>query len=219
MGSRSTKGTIWDEVGFFGHTVGMVLKRSTGAAIRWFDETFSVDTDYRSAYFRDKGIKYAKQGRYTHAAEVLEEVVQTNYEDFEAGFHLAFCYLKLDKLQSGINLLSHYYKAGHKDAKVISILGMALIQSEMYEDAVEVLKQGAAENLDNFNIHYRLGMALDHLERYDEALLAFQNAMKLRPEEPRVYRSIGFAMEQLGMRDQAVQLFKRAAQLEEGRRG
>nr|AKL79694.1 MamA [Candidatus Magnetococcus massalia]CRH04726.1 Magnetosome protein MamA, magnetosome associated protein, Tetratricopeptide TPR_2 repeat protein [Candidatus Magnetococcus massalia] len=217
MGSRPTKGTIWDEVGFFGHTVSMVLKRSTSSAIRWFDDTFSVDHDYRSEYFRDKGIKYAKQGRYTHAAEVLEDVVQSNPEDFDAGFHLAFCYLKLEKIQSGVQLLNFFYERGHTEAKVSSILGMALIQSEQYEEAVAVLKSAIADNPDNFNIHYRLGLALDHLERYEEALEAFQGAMKLRPDEPRVYRSIGFAMEQLGMRDQAVQLFKRAAQLEEGR--
>ncbi|MEO5370374.1 MAG: tetratricopeptide repeat protein [Magnetococcus sp. DMHC-1] len=216
MGSGHTQGSFWDEMGFFLDATLRSLQRLNKAAINWYEEAFAIQDAHRARYFREKGIKYARQGRYAQAAKILADIREFLPEDRDLLFHLAFCHLKLEHLAEGMDLLEKLYVEDTRDSKVCSILGMAYIQAREYARAVTVLTDAVALNPDNFNLNYRLGVALDNLERYPEAVEAFQLALKIRPNEPRVYRAMGFALEQMGAREQAVQLFKRATQLEEG---
>ncbi|MEO5366611.1 MAG: tetratricopeptide repeat protein [Magnetococcus sp. WYHC-3] len=214
MGSKQSRTSFNDEVGFFLHSVNEVVRRGTRSAIDWFEGAFGMDDAARVRYFRDRGIRFTRQARYVQAAGMLEDVCERLPNDTDATFHLAFCYLKMDRPADGAALLQSLYDGGQRDHKIASILGMAYLQTRDYQRAEDVLRQGVREHPDNFNLNFRLGMALDNLARYDEAVESFQAALKLRPDEPRVYRSLGFILEQTGAREQAVQMFKKAAQLE-----
>ncbi|MEO5377227.1 MAG: tetratricopeptide repeat protein [Magnetococcus sp. DMHC-6] len=204
-----------DEVGFLFHAGGRAIRRVSVAAIQSFNALFAPDGDIRYEYYRNKGIQYTKNGRYYQAIPLLEGTLQSHPKDLDVLFHLGFCYIKLEHVREGIDLLEKARALGDTGPRLPSILGLAYIQEKQYDKAVEMLQQAVDHNPDNYNLNYRLGVAWGHLERNDKAVEAFQKAIKIRPEEIRTYRSIGFALEQMGKRDEALPYFKRAAEMEE----
>ena len=214
MRSKLDDVDILDNMGLVFFAGIQLAKKASMAAINSYNSFFAVDNSLRVNYYTEKGIKYTKQGLYKKALPLLESVLTDKPDDQDILFHLGYCYLKLDLYEGAVTLLELASQQGYS-ANVNSILGMAYMQVEDYQKAVDVLQDAVAKSPDNFNLNYRLGMALDHMKEFEKAIKVFEAALKLRPNETKVCQSIGFAYEQLGKHDQAVIHFKKAAQIQE----
>lgn len=98
---------------------------------------------------------------------------------------------------------------------------LARLAAERTEEAacVNVLKQLAAAEPDNYASNFFTGLAWERRDRPDEALPYFQNALKLEPSDldrPAVLTHIGVCYKDLGKFDQALPHLEQARELDPG---
>ncbi|MBF0110528.1 MAG: tetratricopeptide repeat protein [Magnetococcales bacterium] len=215
MANNRSPVTLMDELRLISYATFGVFKKLAARSIESFNATFTVDNDLRARFYRERGVRQTKHGRYWQAVPLLEEVLEHWPNDEETLFHLGYSYLKTEQTREGIHVLERAVRLEDTSPRVSSILGMAYIQAKEYQKAVDLLRQAIVKTPGNFNLHYRLGLALDHLGAYEEAIAAFQEALAIRPGEIKVYQSIGFVLDQQGKHEEAVVYFKKTSELKE----
>lgn len=97
---------------------------------------------------------------------------------------------------------------------IYSYKGSCLKELERYAEAIEVLRQGLAEDEERPDIHNLIGVCLFKLQRYLEAINHFQRAVTLNPSSGIDYANIGVNYNRLGRRDEAVHFFTIALTLD-----
>ncbi|MEO5378901.1 MAG: tetratricopeptide repeat protein [Magnetococcus sp. DMHC-6] len=217
MKSNRYKTNLLDELGLMLHTSGQVAKKISSHAVRGFNELFAITPQRRRSYYLRKGIHYAQKGHYSQAVLLLEEILMVSPDHVNALFYLGFCYLRLEYIRAGIQILERVQSLEGCTPRLASILGLAYIQEQQFDKAIALLEQGIVLYPNNFNLNYRLGVALSNIHHYEAALVPFQKAIAIRAHDPRVYRSLGFALEQLGRSAEALPYSRQADQLESGK--
>lgn len=64
---------VADQAGFYFQASMMIMKKVTTAAIEGYKSILTIDKNSQVEYYRDKGINYAKKGKYTQAVGLLEK--------------------------------------------------------------------------------------------------------------------------------------------------
>lgn len=192
----------------------IVLKRMAGGLMSAFESVFTVDSDTRTAFFRERGISHAKRGNYDSAIAMLEPLRQAQGEDAEVALYLGLACLHSEGREAdGLELLESAHALAPEDARVTTVLGIAYSKAQRFDKAIPLLEKAAIASPENFNVKYRLGSAYDGIGQPTRALEWFQMALDLRPDEARVHRAIGLIHEQMGDRETAVAYYKRANDL------
>lgn len=210
------RNTDWnDQAGLYAHVLLERTKRISTRLISGFQTLFDVDAQTRASYFREKGIQYARKGRYDKGAELLRTVVDTMPHDVESRLYLGLSYLKTGQQQDGLKVLESALELDPENMRTISILGTAYIQEGEHAKAIPLLERIISQQPDNHSLCYRLGMAYDKLKHFDQAIACFNSVLASQGDDPKILRSLSFACEQNGDKEAAMVHMKRAMELDE----
>ncbi|KAB2888155.1 MAG: tetratricopeptide repeat protein [Desulfobulbaceae bacterium] len=97
---------------------------------------------------------------------------------------------------------------------IYSYKGSCLKELERYAEAIDVLRQGLAEDEERPDIHNLIGVCHFKQQHYQEAINHFQRAVALNPASGIDYANLGVNYNRLGRRDEAIQFFTIALTLD-----
>jgi serine/threonine-protein kinase len=93
-------------------------------------------------------------------------------------------------------------------------LGMALLQTGRFEEAIESLQKAIHIDPRPGPAHLGLCVALTALKKYDDAVVEFEKALRFRPDAAVIYSGYGATLEAMGKLDEAVAKHRQAVALE-----
>jgi serine/threonine protein kinase/tetratricopeptide (TPR) repeat protein len=98
----------------------------------------------------------------------------------------------------------------------LSVLGAALAEAGLNDEAVALLRRAQARHPHDFWINYELAHALGRLRPppADEAVGYYRAALSLRPNTPEVHLNLGNALLGRGNRDEAIAQYRQAIALD-----
>lgn len=97
---------------------------------------------------------------------------------------------------------------------IYSYKGNSLKDLQRYDEAIEVLKQGCAEDDEREDLHNLLGFCYFKKEQYQTAIGHFERAVHLNPASAMDYANLGVNHNRLGNRDEAIRYFTLALTLD-----
>ncbi len=130
------------------------------------------------------------EGQTAGAIEHLRKALELDPDNAEA--HLLLGFIQMERrdyqnaeqhLRTGIKLLEKQKRAGSTLAEARNIYGVCLIELGRYDDAVEVLRQSATDEL-NTAPHLawgNLGLAQFQLGEYQETVKSTMEAVRIQP--------------------------------------
>jgi len=156
-------------------------------------------------------LQYYHAGRLSKAAEIYQQVLDTDPSNVEACHILGVVYTHLDgKVETAIQLLRKAIRIRPNIAEAHSNLGNALQKSGKTEEAIASYRKALAINPKLAAIHNNLGNALLEIGRIDEAISCFQNALVLKPDFVDVYCRLGSVLFKEGRVAEAVNNYRKA---------
>jgi tetratricopeptide (TPR) repeat protein len=89
-----------------------------------------------------------------------------------------------------------------------------LVDSEMYDEARELLYNVIKENPEDVNAHNKLGILMARQKQYEEAKKHFRKAFELEPEKASAVCNLGNVYYETGDLDKAEQYYKKASEVD-----
>jgi type IV pilus assembly protein PilF len=143
------------------------------------------------------------EGQTASAIEHLRKALELDPDNAEA--HLLLGFIQMERrdypnaeqhLSTGIKLLEKQKRAGSTLAEARNIYGVCLIELGRYDDAIEVLRESATDEL-NTAPHLawgNLGLAQFHLGEYQETVKSTMEAVRIQPRFCVGYYTMGQAL-------------------------
>jgi len=125
-------------------------------------------------------------------------------------------YLEKEDFAAAEPLLEEAWNTCPDPELLVTRLGFTLSSLGMYEDALDVYRQGIAINPRNDAFWSNAGALLADLERYDEALRSYKQALAICMSDEQVWYQTGIVLNNLGRYPEAVKCFDRALLLNPG---
>jgi tetratricopeptide (TPR) repeat protein len=138
--------------------------------------------------------------------------------------------MKADKKKEKLTLAKNYFLANHfydalklfkeldsadtKNSEVKLFLGITLLRSQNYQEAVMVLNEAIKIQPDLKLANHALGSALFMIEDYQGALSAFNHEIEINPKYPDAYCDKGYALNELGNYQEAFKAASLAVKLD-----
>ena len=97
---------------------------------------------------------------------------------------------------------------------IYSYQGNCLKDLQRYDEAIEVLKRGCAEDDEREDLHNLLGFCYFKKEDYQTAITHFERAVHLNPASAMDYANLGVNHNRLGNREEAIRFFTLALTLD-----
>lgn len=123
------------------------------------------------------------------------------------------------KLSAANDLLHQAIQAGHRDYRILSLLGTVLLHEgaapgdPAFEEAESALEESARQRPDFSATQIALGKMYLMQRRYREAVEHLQIGRALEPENPAVYTSLATAYRALGDRQKATEMSEELGRL------
>jgi tetratricopeptide (TPR) repeat protein/DNA-binding winged helix-turn-helix (wHTH) protein len=181
-------------------------------AIELLEKAIALDTQFAMAYARI-GYVYAvrwaqgdKAKPYFTKATELGDRLSNKERLFITAWSAQANYDSDTAIQTYKNLLEQY----PLEIEAYQRLGWLLLYQERFDEALEVLKQGAVIDPDAKDFYNAMGDAYLMLSRAEESQAAFERYIQLAPQDPNAYDSLGTFYQWFGRYDEAVATYNRA---------
>jgi Flp pilus assembly protein TadD len=92
-------------------------------------------------------------------------------------------------------------------------LGVALVQEDRVQEAIEHFGQALRIKPDFAEAHYNLGGVLMRLGRVQEAIGAFERALRLEPDFAEAHNNLGIALRRMGRIQEAIKHYEQALRI------
>jgi tetratricopeptide (TPR) repeat protein len=190
-------------------------------------------------------LSYFNTGELDHAIPLLEKAYRTMKDDPVVAAHLGLAYLRGEKDESALVVLSHWVELEPKSADALYFKGKAamyvasnsfsqlskaapdsyrmlqlraemLRQQSLTPAAINEYKKAIARKPDAAGLHYALGTLYREGGRLDEALAEFQEELKISPGDAMTDFLIGDIHLQRHELDNAVQYLSEALNIHPG---
>jgi Tfp pilus assembly protein PilF/ADP-heptose:LPS heptosyltransferase len=125
----------------------------------------------------------------------------------------AFVHYNSGQLEDAERLCKKILKRQPKNAEVLNLLGLMLIQRKNYEPAIRYFEKSISADPLHAYAHNNLGFCLVRLGRKDEALGLFEKSIKIYPSLVEAWTNMGEVFFSQGLLDKAMESFQRAQQL------
>ena len=155
-----------------------------------------------------------KDLNFTLAAELLEEALADDADDFETRFQLAYAYTQLGQDDKAIE---HYLRVVTAEPDLLAAranLSLLLMRKERPGDALPHLRAVTQARPNDPGFQLFLARALLSTERIDEAIPAFQRASELDGSSADATLGLGQALARKERFDEAAEAYRRAAALD-----
>jgi tetratricopeptide (TPR) repeat protein len=135
----------------------------------------------------DDGVKAFEAGDYPKAQASFEAAIKKNPGNYEAHYNLAMVHVKENRAAEAEKSLREALKL-KSDLETASVaLSAILIDSERYDEAIKVARDGLSKHPKNGDLHQDLGLALAKKGDQDGSLKAMEMAAKLKPDDPETH--------------------------------
>ncbi len=129
------------------------------------------DLKYQTEHKLRVAGEFESEGKLLHAVQLYKSVIEENHDLLEAWFRLAELYLKLDKLNSAVLLLTRLVDSNADDIKLRLLVSQFLLRCEQWEKVLEVLNSLSSE--DDPLVSFFLGYANYNLQDYEVSRVHF----------------------------------------------
>lgn len=116
---------------------------------------------------------YEAEGKWLHAVQIYNTLIDENPGYSDAYFGLALVYEKLSNIEPAIKLLHSFIEHNRENREVRLFFGQYLLKNSRWEDAVEVLSYIMPD--EEPVVSFFLGYANFMLEEYEQAKINFLN--------------------------------------------
>ena len=124
----------------------------------------------------------AKNGALDQAVKTLEKITENNPSFTPATRELALLYVKQPPDDSKFyNVVTKARQAYPDDSEIAKTLGILNYRRDAYPQAVELLKQAAAQRKDDPELLYYLGSGYRQLKQWNDCKDTLQRAVSLNP--------------------------------------
>jgi len=135
-------------------------------------------------------------GKLDQARLALDEAVKQNKRLYKAHFYLGKIHAAQERPKEAAVAWTESCRLNPGFGKPFYELGKLYFEWDHNQEAILVLKQGAANARDNedlTDIYHQLGMAYDALKQYDQAIEAYNEALKARKDNLEARFQLGMA--------------------------
>jgi arylsulfatase A-like enzyme/Tfp pilus assembly protein PilF len=161
------------------------------------------------------------RGDFKRSEELLKAIIAER-KDFDLAYaYLATLYKEQRKLKEAVAVLREGYQNCPGSYKVVITFGMVLTDAGLYDQAIEILKQGLAIMDYDPELWNYLGVASWKKGDYEEARKAFEQSLSLDTDYPIAFNNLGslclsvyLRSQQLKDLQQAVKNFDQAIALD-----
>jgi Flp pilus assembly protein TadD len=117
--------------------------------------------------------------------------------------------------RKALGQLAREPEAAGQSPAVLVLLGEALVQAGLAEEAIQLLRRGQQRYPADFWLNHNLGLLLSrHQGSQAEAVGHYRAALALRPDSPAVHLNLGSVLLGQGKLDEAINSFRRAIALD-----
>jgi tetratricopeptide (TPR) repeat protein len=146
-------------------------------------------------------------GATKEAVALLREGQRRHPADFGINFDLGYCLVhetRPSRCEEAIRFLTAALALRPRSPAIYLILGGALHNNGMYEDAVAAARQAIRLKPDYATAHNNLGIALHYQGKQDEAIAELREAIRLNKDDARAHSNLGDALREKGQLDEAI---------------
>jgi tetratricopeptide (TPR) repeat protein len=167
-----------------------------------------------------RGSANFRAGKYNEAVSDLANAIRLDPSDAADFFALGAAYLKLDRVDEGIQALEKCQSMKPGQASTTDLLGKAYFQkgltsleAKQYATAIQSLLKAKDYDTDNGHIYYRLGEAYLLQKNYGEAEKALNKSIGYLNNDADAYERLGLVYEKQKRWDDALKAYKKAEQV------
>jgi tetratricopeptide (TPR) repeat protein len=162
------------------------------------------------------GIAYGQNKEEQKALDVLRRAVAAHPDSVDAHFNLGTAYANEGTLPAYQSAVKEFHEvlrlAPGNDAAQLS-LGKALLSTQLYDEAVTVLKAYISHEPDRYEGYYNLGQVYHELGRNNDAVGVLQQAVRQASGIYDVRLDYGAALARVGRIDEAVRELRAAEKI------
>ena len=181
----------------------------------------ALQTDSKHVPFEDMCFEMAlchiNIEEYAEARPYLEKSQKSGQENPPIAFYRGVCdygegnpELALEHFRRALSLGPDIEDLG----RVLFYIGSCLKELELFEEAVDTLKQAVEADPDDIANHNLLGFCYYKLKRHEEAIACFLRAVEINPQSGIDWANLGSNLRDLGRTDDAIIMYKKALSLD-----
>ncbi len=158
------------------------------------------------------GLLLAQRGKYDEVIQQLEPLIDIEGYTPTVALTLGGALVKLHRTARAAEVLANAYKRWPGNAEITAQLGQVLLNTNHFQEAIEVLQQAFRLNPIP-QVICDLAGAYSVLQRYDEALLLYRQLVQSQPKYDRAWRGLAYCDLKQGRAEQALQEAVKAVDL------
>jgi Flp pilus assembly protein TadD len=163
-----------------------------------------------AAEYRQMGLAYRQQDRYTEAIAAFQKAVELEPEDVDGHVLLGWTLHRAGQHTAAAATLSQTLQQNPFYVPTLNALGIVyLVQGELTQAAISH-SWAALLKPTNEIAYYNLSLALQRLQYFDWAITTAQEAAKLEPDNPHPLVALAIAHWSRGDRSAAQQAYQQA---------
>ncbi|MGA8596130.1 MAG: tetratricopeptide repeat protein [Bryobacteraceae bacterium] len=143
-------------------------------------------------------IYYSGGGQFAHAAALEAEYAQSPSADSGAAERVADLYLDAGDAHAALPFAQKAWSAAKNDPQTAFDYAQALLKTQDFTRAAEVLENAVESNPNNAQLTLALGVARYGQRRFPDAITAFLKTIAIDPRIPQPYVFLGRMLDQAG---------------------
>jgi arylsulfatase A-like enzyme/predicted Zn-dependent protease len=154
-------------------------------------------------------------GMLEEAEQKLREVLAEEPDTLDAVFFLGRVLLVMGKTEEATAFLKDTRRRLPEDVMMNCVLASLYIHEEMWEQAVQICREGLEISDREASLHDQMGVAYQGMGRWGEAIRCAEKALELDPDQAEYWNNLGatyFAMEEF---ENALKPLRRAVDLDD----
>jgi Flp pilus assembly protein TadD len=194
---------------------GLILAKrgELGAARTHFEKALTIQPDHAESLNNIAWLDY-KDGKLADAAAKWAQLSHRLPEDGEILANLAATYTALGESEQALKTWLRVTKLRPKDGAAFEFAAQLMAESGKLDDAASLLKEGLANQADNWRLFLALGYIQIQQKLWRDAAASFASSLKLNPQQASARNNLGVCYENLGNLEAAKNEYKRALQID-----
>ncbi len=164
---------------------------------------------HQEARFLQKAFRYHRQGKFSRAIRMYQQVLRVKPDHRDALFNLASAYIQLKAYSEAFPLLKKLRSYDYRNPEVLINLAIVEIGLGKSTEAIHLLDLAAKQYEEpRFEIYFHRAAALSRLGRLEEALLFYRKAEELNPKHPTLNFNLAVLCDNLHQYNEAVNYYR-----------
>lgn len=168
----------------------------------------------QASSYRQLGLKYRGQKRYTEALEALSKSVDLNPANVSGQVILGWTFHLAGQEEDAIKTLQEAVNLDENHVPAYNALGIVYLVSGNLDKAVETHQKAIQLQSDNEIAHYNLSLAYHRLKDYEQGIIHGKKAVTLEPDNPHPWVALALVYWDKGDKSLAKETYQKAINLD-----